>query len=397
MNTRIKILVAICLFIIGIILHFAFKSQFDAGEFALSYFAAGDFAIGIFAAGTFAIGIFSIGIFSLGIFSLGIFNIGIYSIGLFLLLTKKDRNSKPQLHIQLPQTTKKRLLITSGLLLGFFLCNAQLPNGGFENWDSTNNFIEPTGYTSSNAHSDGSFYPVSRSNDVSTSSKGNYSMRIESNKAELPGAEAFGLLVQNREGNFMRGPQPAFALKGHCTALRGALKYYPDLSDSMLIMVQFFKNGNTVSFGQLILSDTVDQWSDFKIQMTPYGEADSATILISSYYAMGPPPAYSPKGNSVLYVDDLWLEGETLSSPNHRIAKLDFSVYPNPSLGILNIKVDYEPGLKLEIMNAKGLIVYDQVLMSGNKIIDVSFLPKGIYLLKVRRGLEASDQRIIIL
>ena len=87
-------LIAIALFMMGVVLNVIFGHLFSAGVYSRNYFAAGDYAMGVFAAGKFSIGIFSagtfsIGIFSIGIFSLGIFNIGLYAIGLFVIAWRK--------------------------------------------------------------------------------------------------------------------------------------------------------------------------------------------------------------------------------------------------------------------------------------------------------------------
>ena len=83
------LIVAIVLFITGLVLNYYMGDISSAGGFARNYFAAGEFAMGVFSAGIFSVGIFSVGIFSIGIFSLGIFNIGLYAVGLFLIGWRK--------------------------------------------------------------------------------------------------------------------------------------------------------------------------------------------------------------------------------------------------------------------------------------------------------------------
>lgn len=91
MNTKNYLIpiLAISLFVTGIILSYFYSNVWGAGEFVLSYFAAGQFAAGIFSAGIFSVGIFSIGIFSVGIFSLSVFNVSIFGIGLFIIAWRK--------------------------------------------------------------------------------------------------------------------------------------------------------------------------------------------------------------------------------------------------------------------------------------------------------------------
>ena len=393
MKANITFTIALLLLKVGLIFQHFFGSQFDAGAFSFNYFAAGDFAIGIFSAGTFAIGIFSAGIFSIGIFSLGIFNIGIYSIGLFILFKRKKGHSR----LQLPKTSSKRVFIFSVLSFSLLQSYAQLSNGDFEKWDSTNNYMQPIGFTSANPLSDGSFYPVTRSEDVSPTSNGKYSLRIESRSKELPSAEAFGLIMQNPQDNLISGPKPAFALKGHPIALHGSLKYFPDNSDSMLIIVQFFNNGSVVSFGQLVLADSIAEWNAFKITMSNYNEADSASILLSSYYAMGPPPAYVPQGNSIMFVDDLWLEGESASIPQNNKVSLGskMKVYPNPCSDVLIIELDLMGIASVELIDTYGTLILSESIIESI-ILDVRSIPAGNYFLKTVIDKKVSYKRVTL-
>jgi hypothetical protein len=73
--------------------------------------------------------------------------------------------------------------------------NAQIPNNGFELWDSSTNYFTPKGYVTPNPNSAGVYYPVRRSTDHFPESVGNYSLRIQSNTAYLPDAEALGLVL----------------------------------------------------------------------------------------------------------------------------------------------------------------------------------------------------------
>ena len=84
-NSIFIAVLAVVLFIVGIILAYTHGNMFSAGDYAMNYFAAGDFAVGIFSAGKFSVGIFSVGIFSVGLFSIGIFNIALYGLGFFIL------------------------------------------------------------------------------------------------------------------------------------------------------------------------------------------------------------------------------------------------------------------------------------------------------------------------
>jgi quaternary ammonium compound-resistance protein SugE len=87
------LIVAIALFVIGVVLSALNGGVITIAGHNFNYFSSGEYAMGVFAAGTFSIGIFSAGIFSIGIFSIGIFNIGLYALGIFVYGWKKKQSN----------------------------------------------------------------------------------------------------------------------------------------------------------------------------------------------------------------------------------------------------------------------------------------------------------------
>ena len=75
-----------------------------------------------------------------------------------------------------------------------------------------------------------------------------------------------------------------------------------------------------------------------------------------------------------------------------------FSVYPNPSYGILQLNFDNMPSSKgeLEIYNVYGEKVYTVSNIKQQMQIDISALPKGIYFVKVYDGTKIYNQKIIV-
>ena len=60
---------------------------------------------------------------------------------------------------------------------------------------------------------------------------------------------------------------------------------------------------------------------------------------------------------------------------------VDVQISPNPSDGILNLRTRF-PGTVI-LMNNQGQTLYSQLVDSGPSILEVSFLPKGFYVLVV--------------
>lgn len=81
----------------------------------------------------------------------------------------------------------------------------------------------------------------------------------------------------------------------------------------------------------------------------------------------------------------LGLESETLSS---------LVMYPNPAQDFLYVKSSSNQSIQLELYNSTGQIIVSKVSI-GNSEINLSQLPKGIYLAKVISGSDSFSQKII--
>jgi beta-glucanase (GH16 family) len=84
---------------------------------------------------------------------------------------------------------------------------------------------------------------------------------------------------------------------------------------------------------------------------------------------------------------------------NHQKAILYTKIYPNPSYGSLTVEFEGEIDrpIKIDLFDSKGVTVYSKEIVSLNKlVIDVSFLNKGIYILKGTFGENSIIEKIII-
>ena len=77
------------------------------------------------------------------------------------------------------------------------------------------------------------------------------------------------------------------------------------------------------------------------------------------------------------------------------------SVYPNPSNGLFNLKVNNPEttDLIIELMDVQGQIIYKnevKAVMNYNEEIDASTFAKGIYYLRVNNGTDIKVQKVVI-
>ena len=71
-------------------------------------------------------------------------------------------------------------------------------------------------------------------------------------------------------------------------------------------------------------------------------------------------------------------------------------VYPNPAHDIINIRNEQTIIENVELFNTIGQNVLRQTIMGNATAINVSELPKGIYLLKVNTTMDSSIQKIAL-
>jgi hypothetical protein len=102
---------------------------------------------------------------------------------------------------------------------------------------------------------------------------------------------------------------PGFAVSGRDTSFSGYYKYYPQNGDTFNIGVLMYKSGNIIGTGMLSGNHLVDSYTKFsiKINYDPTMIPDSAAIILLSFKG-----GSVPHGNSVLYVDSLGFNTNTV-------------------------------------------------------------------------------------
>lgn len=268
----------------------------------------------------------------------------------------------------------RKTLLIAGLLGLFQQTFAQLPNGNFENWKQIGNYQDPEGWATTNQFVPfGTVFPVSRSADHGPNSSGAYSIKIQSDKS----VGAYGITMTTT-GDIMEGPKPTFAIQGHPTTVSFSYKYLPKLQDSMYVAVLLYKNGAIVSGTEFRSGELIQSWKDMTLNLDDYTSADSGAVILSAYQGDGPPPGNQPKGNSVLYIDDLRFTGFSSVSA---ITKKGLEIYPNPVKNELKIKSEIRVS-KVFVYNSSGSLVMSKEL-KGAESLDVRELKSGTYFVRI--------------
>jgi hypothetical protein len=76
-------------------------------------------------------------------------------------------------------------------------------------------------------------------------------------------------------------------------------------------------------------------------------------------------------------------DGEDTLISASDLAKLNFSIFPNPTKGLIIIKSRDFEDIKCNIKNSQGLILLEQTVHSGSQI-NIENFPSGVYFLYVQ-------------
>ena len=284
---------------------------------------------------------------------------------------------------------KLHLIFT--FLFAFLVANvfAQIPNSGFENWTTAGSYENLNSWGTPNDACSGPFYRITKSTDNYPTNIGTYSMKIESNTALLPGFCAYGY-EQTQVGT---NGTTQFSITGHPTSLTGYYKFAPLNGDTMGILVLLYNAGVQQSVGSFSTSVAASNWTSFNIPFSTYTTADSASIVLSTFY-LSPVGHPVPHGNSVLYVDNLNFDNLITG-----IAELNktnnVSVYPNPTNTQFTIETNASEKQIVNIFDVNGKLVLTQTIY-GTTNVDASNFNAGIYNLSLISNAGVLNKRLVI-
>lgn len=277
---------------------------------------------------------------------------------------------------------KTKLLFAKMLfVLSVYSVSAQIPNSGFESWVHNINYSDPTEWATMNPYCSGPFYSCTQSTDHYPVSFGSYSIRLENNTSLTQFTGGYGMAITNA---FDYPFKPAFPVTGSPTSLTGYYKYNSLNNDTMFIRIVLFQNGTMLGYNTFKTGITASTWTSFSLPIT-YTSVDSATIHISAFYPSS--QSSGPKGNSVLFVDNLNFD-VLIGTGIAEYADLKNSNYPNPAQDILTIQFEKSQTgiLNLFIYDETGRMAECSEMERSLDLmrVDVSALSAGMYFYEIR-------------
>jgi len=248
--------------------------------------------------------------------------------------------------------------------------------------------------------SSGSYCPVTMSTDHFPAIVGNISVKITNDTAlwntGTPGnLLGWGILVSTKIGD-----QPLFPVTGHPIKFCGYYKFLPQNGDTMNIDIHFYKNSIEITNGNFQSNVAASNWTPFNffVSDTLYSSVDSARISLSACNEPENEHSGGPRGNSVLYIDNLSFDNLITSVSELAVKNTLFYLYPNPASDIVTLNVDNTNNseLTLNIYNVIGKLVKSELLKQNQQKINIVDLNNGIYIVEIKSKEWSKKQKLII-
>jgi len=295
----------------------------------------------------------------------------------------------------------KSYYIALSLFFSFFLSTvfSQIPNFSFENWTTVGSYSVPDNWDNLNSTTaPASVYTCTKG---TPGNPGTSYMKLTSKTVSgvgvVPGVAVCGIL-----DHATHLPVSGFPFTDRPQKLTGNWQYmmYGTGKGHIDVFLTHWNSvthsRDTIAGNRVTLSGMVMAWAVFTLPLTYLSSSypDSCTIFLS---ASGTPAA----NLDFLWVDNLNFSG-SVSTGINPIRNTTFTVFPNPATDLLNINCFSEKSeeLGLKLFDQNGLIVLEskkQLLPGENKVaLNVSAVPKGIYLLLIEDEKSVKTEKVVI-
>lgn len=168
------------------------------------------------------------------------------------------------------------------------------------------------------------------------------------------------------------------------------LRLLGNISDDSLLTASIVSNPSEV------FSPNSNQWKKIVFDIP-----DSLSGEIQFNFGWRTTYTQSPLSNANwfrgVYIDDISVSGLPVAT-NEILTNDDWVIYPNPATNMLNYEINkktYSP--QLSILNLTGDIVINKNNVLENGSIDISFLPSGVYFIKIQHQQGVFCKQIIII
>lgn len=258
-----------------------------------------------------------------------------------------------------------------------------IPNPGFESWTGG----EPDDWNTINQDVFGTtLTAVTRDQDSKHS--GNSSVKLETitenifliGPVTIPGMITLGEIIVDLV-NFTGTVEGGIPVTGMPQKLRGWFRYLPETGDSCIMGIGLSRwNGSsrdTVAYSYLTLGGQHNDWAEFSVPVV-YEiavEPDSMNLVFFSSNLLNGEPVSGSK----LWVDDLWIDYETVSV---QLLNLSRDFYVQASDDVVVIYATVPSGGDIQVYSLSGSLVYQTRINNGigQQKLPLPHLPSGLYI-----------------
>jgi hypothetical protein len=245
---------------------------------------------------------------------------------------------------------------------------AQVPNPGFEQWDSLSfmngtRIYDPVSWRSTNTEmvSIGEAQPIEISTDAHS---GTYALKLTS-------------MIDDGENQAGWIQSEKFAFTGRVKYFDFYYKYEPQDVDSFGVFLQFYKDGQKYGQPYYTSGQAQNQYTNVRWELTyPDNVAAPDSGEFKIYASI-----FKQSEGSVLLIDDISVGYKATGLNDQEINKPAVTVYPNPASKDLMLLGCPPDKIKHIIRSVNGAIVQEGTVTGG--VLDVEALVPGLYLIQL--------------
>ena len=286
------------------------------------------------------------------------------------------------------------------LLLAGLIVNAQIPNAGFESWTSMGTYETPDHWGNMNAATASS--SVFTTVKGSPGASGNYYIKLTTKDAG--GIITPGIIVSGQLNTVTWKPVSGFAYSQRAEKLKGKYQFMGYNNDVATISAWLTKWNTTLNKRDTVATlsynteGMIHVWTDFAIPFVyrSVQNPDTAVIMISS-------SSVSPKKNSFIWLDDLFLDGLVTAVKPIEPFK-DVKVFPSPATTEVNLSFVSDKNFVTDLLlqdNVGKIISQVEVeVRNGTNLIKTDLnslnVAPGLYFLSLKTPSGTLSRKFVI-